>query len=78
LPFSLIGAKHIKSIEDLRGGTVGVSSLEAGSSSLILKIFEAHGLTYPGDYRLLACGPILARWENCSRVRSMWACKACR
>jgi len=25
LPFSLIGAKHIKSIEDLRGGTVGVS-----------------------------------------------------
>lgn len=64
LPFSLIGAKHIKSIADLRGGTVGVSSIEAGSSSLILKIFEAHGLSYPDDYSLLACGPILARWEK--------------
>lgn len=64
LPFSLIGAKHIKSIADLRGCTVGVSSIEAGSSSLILKIFEAHGLIYPDDYSLLACGPILARWEK--------------
>jgi ABC-type nitrate/sulfonate/bicarbonate transport system substrate-binding protein len=64
LPFSLIGGKHIKCFEDLRGGTVGVSSIDAGSSSLIMKIFEAHGLTYPDDYQLLACGPILTRWEK--------------
>ena len=64
LPFSFIGGKHIRSIEDLRGGTIGVSSIEAGSSSLILKMLAAHGLKYPGDYRLLACGPILARWEK--------------
>lgn len=64
LPFSLIGAKHIRSIEDLRGGKVGVSSIEAGSSSLILKIFSAHGLEYPRDYTLIPCGPIKARWEQ--------------
>lgn len=64
LPFSLIGAKHIHAIEDLRGGKVGVSSIEAGSSSLILKIFAAHGLEYPRDYTLIPCGPIKARWEQ--------------
>ena len=64
LPFSLIGAKHIKSIKDLRGGRVGVSSIAAGSSSLIMKIFAAHGLKYPRDYTLVPCGPIQARWEQ--------------
>ena len=64
LPFSFIGARHISSIGDLRGGTIGVSSIEAGSSSLILKMLAAHGLEYPRDYKLLACGPILARWEK--------------
>ena len=70
LPFSLIAAKHIKSIEDLRGGRVGVSSIAAGSSSLIMKIFAAHGLEYPRDYTLVPCGPIpsamgaIAVWRN--------------
>ena len=64
LPFSFIGGKNIRSIGDLRGGTIGVSSIEAGSSSLILKMLAAHGLEYPRDYKLLACGPILARWEK--------------
>lgn len=63
LPFSLIGAKHIHAIEDLRGGRIGVSSIAAGSSSLIMKIFAAHGLVYPRDYTLIPCGPIMARWE---------------
>jgi ABC-type nitrate/sulfonate/bicarbonate transport system substrate-binding protein len=64
LPFSLIGAKHIARIEDLRGGRVGVSAIRAGSSSLIMKIFEGHGLHYPADYTLVPCGPIMARWEK--------------
>ena len=64
LPFSLIGAKHIIQIEDLRGGSVGVSAIRAGSSSLIMKIFEGHGLHYPEDYTLIPCGPIMARWEK--------------
>lgn len=64
LPFSLIAAKHIKCFEDLRGGTIGVSSVQAGSSSLVMKMLATHGLEHGRDYRLLACGPILARWEK--------------
>lgn len=63
LPFCLIGAKHITDFEDLRGGTIGVSSIKAGSSSLVIKLLEARGLSYPDDYALREVGPILARWE---------------
>jgi ABC-type nitrate/sulfonate/bicarbonate transport system substrate-binding protein len=63
LPFSLVTGKNIKSVEDLRGKTVGVSSIEAGSSSLVMKLLAARGLHYPADYRMRAVGPILARWE---------------
>jgi ABC-type nitrate/sulfonate/bicarbonate transport system substrate-binding protein len=63
LPFSLIAGKDIATVEDLRGRTVGVSSIEAGSSSLVMKLLSARGLEYPADYRMKAVGPILARWE---------------
>lgn len=63
LPFTLIARPAIRNFQDLRGGTVGVSSIEAGSSSLVMKILAAHGLEYPRDYRLRAVGPILARWS---------------
>ncbi len=62
LPFSLIAGKSIRSFEDMRGKTVGVSSLDAGSSSLVMQLFAAHGLHHPADYRMVAVGPILARW----------------
>lgn len=62
LPFSLIAGKSIRGFADMRGKTVGVSSLEAGSSSLVMRLFAAHGLQYPRDYRMRAVGPILARW----------------
>jgi NitT/TauT family transport system substrate-binding protein len=64
LPFSLVAGKGIRSFEDMRGKVVGVSSLEAGSSSLVMKLFEAHGLHHPADYTITAVGPILARWEK--------------
>jgi ABC-type nitrate/sulfonate/bicarbonate transport system substrate-binding protein len=63
LPFSFVTGKNIRTPEDLRGKTVGVSSLEAGSSSLVMKLLSARGLEYPRDYRMRAVGPILARWE---------------
>lgn len=63
LPFSLITGRDIRSVEDLRGKTVGVSSIEAGSSSLVMKLLAARGLHYPRDYKLRAVGPILARWK---------------
>lgn len=64
LPFSLIAGKDIHSFENMRGKVVGVSSLQAGSSSLVMKLFEAHGLHHPADYTLRAVGPILARWDK--------------
>ena len=64
LPFSLISQKEIKTIEGLRGKTIGVSSLEAGSSSLIIELLKQNGLHYPADYRMEAVGPILARWDK--------------
>lgn len=63
LPFSFIARPHIRGFEDLRGGRIGVSSVKAGSSSLVMKLLEAHGLRYPDDYTLLAVGPILSRWK---------------
>jgi ABC-type nitrate/sulfonate/bicarbonate transport system substrate-binding protein len=63
LPFSLIAGKDIKNFEDLRGKTVGVSSIQAGSSSLVIRLLAARGLEYPRDYKMRAVGPILARWD---------------
>ncbi|MGB3866159.1 MAG: ABC transporter substrate-binding protein [Xanthobacteraceae bacterium] len=62
LPFSLIAHPSIKRIADLRGKRIGVSSIEAGSSSLVMKMLAEHGLNYPNDYVLLPVGPILTRW----------------
>ena len=64
LPFSLISKNTIDNIAGLRGKTIGVSSLEAGSSSLIIELLKQHGLSYPDDYRMDAVGPILARWDK--------------
>lgn len=63
LPFSLIANGRIKSIPELRGARIGVSSIEAGSSSLVMRLLAQHGLHYPGDYTLLPVGPILTRWR---------------
>lgn len=63
LPFSFIARPHIRSWQGLRGARIGVSSISAGSSSLVMKLLAAHGLRYPQDYTLLAVGPILSRWK---------------
>ncbi len=63
LPFLLIARPGIQCLAGLRGRRIGVSAIRAGSSSLIMKLLAAEGLHYPGDYELVPCGPILARWE---------------
>ncbi|TDH63146.1 ABC transporter substrate-binding protein [Dankookia rubra] len=63
LPFSFIARAGIGSYAGLRGKRIGVSSLRAGSSSLIIRLLARHGLHWPGDYELVPCGPILARWD---------------
>jgi ABC-type nitrate/sulfonate/bicarbonate transport system substrate-binding protein len=64
LPFSLIARPGIRDIAGLRGARIGVSSIEAGSSSLIMRMLAAHGLHHPQDYTLVPVGPILARWDK--------------
>ena len=61
LPFSLIVQPAIRSFADLRGKTIGVSSLKFGTSAIIPKLCEAHGLAR-GDYKLFEMGPIEKRW----------------
>jgi len=63
LPFSFIARPGIRNAADLKGKKVGVSSLRAGSSSLVMKLLAQQGLHYPGDYEIVPCGPILARWD---------------
>ena len=63
LPFSLMASPTIGSIKELAGRTIGASSLDAGSSSLIMRILSDEGLTHPDDYSIVAVGPMLARWE---------------
>lgn len=63
LPFSLIARPGIEGLEGLRGKRIGVSSLRAGSSSLVMKLLAARGVHWPSDYELVPCGPILARWD---------------
>ena len=63
LPFSFIARPEIRNYAGLRNRRIGVSSLRAGSSSLIIKVLGAQGLHWPADYELVPCGPILARWE---------------
>jgi ABC-type nitrate/sulfonate/bicarbonate transport system substrate-binding protein len=63
LPFSFIARAGIADYAGLRGKRIGVSSLRAGSSSLIIKLLAARGLHWPEDYELVPCGPILARWD---------------
>ena len=64
LAFSLMANNLIKKPEDLRNKIIGVSSLDAGSSSLIMQTLEIHGLYYPKDYSITEVGPILARWDK--------------
>jgi ABC-type nitrate/sulfonate/bicarbonate transport system substrate-binding protein len=63
LPFSLIAKPSIKTIKDLAGKTIGASSVDAGSSSLIMEILAQEGLRHPDDYHIRAVGPMLSRWE---------------
>lgn len=63
LPFDLVARPDVRTFDDMRGRTVGVSELEAGSSSLVMELFAAHGLHHPQDYDIVAVGPILTRWR---------------
>ena len=52
----LIGGKNYKTWEDLRGTTLGSSTLTSGTAFVLRRALKAKGLEYPRDYKLLSVG----------------------
>jgi len=49
-PYVLIGGKAYKTINDLKGARLGVSSLRGGATSILLEYLKSKGLHYPKDF----------------------------
>jgi ABC-type nitrate/sulfonate/bicarbonate transport system substrate-binding protein len=54
--YRLVATKKFQTFKDLKGATIGVSSLPSGSTVLLRLMLEKNGLNYPRDYTLLAMG----------------------
>jgi len=52
----IMGGKGFKTYEDLRGATLGSSTLTSGTAFLLKTVLKAHGLEYPRDYKLINVG----------------------
>ena len=52
----IIGGKNYKSYEDLRGATIGSSTLTSGTAFVLRRALKTKGLEYPRDYKLLNVG----------------------
>jgi len=62
LPLTLIAHPRFKRPEDLRGASLGTSSLREGTALYTMEILSRHGLHYPGDYEFSLVGVHTARW----------------
>ena len=56
LTHMLVGGKNYKTWEDLRGATIGSSTLTSGTAFVLRRALRIKGLEYPRDYKLLAVG----------------------
>ena len=56
LTHMLLGGKNYKTWEDLRGATIGSSTLTSGTAFVLRRALKLKGLEYPRDYKLLAVG----------------------
>lgn len=52
----IMGAKKYKTYEELRGATIGASTLTSGTAFLLKRVLKARGLEYPKDYTLISVG----------------------
>jgi NitT/TauT family transport system substrate-binding protein len=52
----LMGGKNYKTYEDLRGSTIGSSTLTSGTTFVLRRALKLKGLEYPRDYKLLSVG----------------------
>lgn len=63
LPLSLVANPKFERIEDLKGATLGTSSLTEGTALYTMEMLSKHGLHYPGDYQFAVVGVHPARWQ---------------
>jgi ABC-type nitrate/sulfonate/bicarbonate transport system substrate-binding protein len=56
LTHMLIGGKNYKTWKDLRGSTIGSSTLTSGTAFVLRRALKVKGLEYPRDYKLLNVG----------------------
>jgi ABC-type nitrate/sulfonate/bicarbonate transport system substrate-binding protein len=61
LVHSLIARAPFKRIEDLRGGTIGILNMKEGTFFHIKTMLAAHGLNFPGDYKVTETGGVPPR-----------------
>jgi ABC-type nitrate/sulfonate/bicarbonate transport system substrate-binding protein len=61
LVHSLIARAPFARIEDLRGGTVGILNTKEGTFFAVKAMLAAHGLHFPGDYRIMETGGVPPR-----------------
>ena len=62
-PLSLIAIPGRRTVEDLRGGRIGTSSMTEGTRHVAERMLAAHGLTYPADYDFALEGSHVERWK---------------
>jgi ABC-type nitrate/sulfonate/bicarbonate transport system substrate-binding protein len=62
-PLSLIALSRHRTVQDLRGGLIGTSSLKEGTRHVAERMLAAHGLTYPADYEWALEGSHVERWK---------------
>jgi ABC-type nitrate/sulfonate/bicarbonate transport system substrate-binding protein len=62
-PLSLIAIPAHQTIDDLRGGRIGTSSMTEGTRHVAERMLAAHGLTYPADYDFALEGSHVERWK---------------
>jgi NitT/TauT family transport system substrate-binding protein len=60
--YSIIALPKFKTLEQLRGAKLAVSSLQAGSTQVLKYILKQKGLIYPRDYNLLRAGGTTLRY----------------
>ena len=61
LVHSLIARAPFKRVEDLRGGTIGIFNFKEGTFFQMRIMLAAHGLHYPGDYKVKETGGVPPR-----------------
>jgi ABC-type nitrate/sulfonate/bicarbonate transport system substrate-binding protein len=61
LVHSLIARAPFRRIEDLRGATIGILTLTEGTFFHLKTMLAAHGLHYPGDYKVKETGGVPPR-----------------